>query len=50
MVWSGARVWDSLQAEGQDEASDLKDREEGMSLSCLRAEVIGPGARLGVGR
>lgn len=43
-VWVGAWVWDRLEAEGQDEASDLEDREEGMSLRCLRAEVMGPGA------
>lgn len=49
-VWGGTWVWDTLEAEGQDEANDLEDRKEGLSLRCLMAEVTGPGAWLDGGR
>lgn len=49
-MWGGTWVWDTLEAEGQDEANDLEDRKEGLSLRCLMAEVTGPGAWLDGGR
>lgn len=37
-------MWGGLEAEGQDEAGDLKDREEGINLRWLRVEVARMGA------